>query len=454
MQPLTDHHYSTRIPSVVYPYDTYEELFGPKLEPESPHLSEIDSIPWSDHHRGYPSVSEKCNPSASSELPRAPLLKSEDLPFSGPYLDLAEEKTVEEVSRLKGVQWPGMDCFDAASDFMRRQRNQKKDASIFKAMEEASCASEPIEWVFSPTGTLRREREITGFVEEDDLLPEEWTIPKHRRDRRDRRGRRTQEPSTPRRRQGSQRVALAVTDANRPVLGSRVTKKEHQPKRPVLGDTKRRESSTHTTSSKSENHGLSHGHFHRVNDENEDLHLSIGPTSSHHTSRLTIFRDDDSTKAEKRNAPGPEIVPSSATRNEQHNTLYQRARDAMHTLLETNEPYKLPTLSNDSGPILETDDPHNLTSAPPSTSKNIDGIYLVDSIGSNQRIPYDPLVGGSVLHYRWDWRGSELGRGLNDADDALLDGGLFYNRAVSSDTTIHQDDQATKSCLWLDGYSR
>lgn len=454
MQPLIDRHYSTRIPSLNNTYDTYEESFGPKLELESPHLSEIDSIPWFDHNRGYPSVSDKCNPFAPSGLPRAPLLKSEDLPVSGSYLDLAEEKSVDEVSKLKGVQWPGMDCFDAASNVMKRQRNQKKDASIFKAMEEASCASEPIELVFSPTGTLRREREITGFVEEEDLLPEEWAVPIYRRDRRDRRSRRTQEPSTPRHRQGKQRVALAVTDANRPVLGSRVTKKEHQPKRPALGDTRRRESSNRTTSPKSENHGLYHGHFHRVNDENEDLYLSIGPTSRQHTSRLTIFRDDDSTKAEKRDASSSEIVPSSATRREQHNTLYQRARDTIHTLLETNDSYKIPTLSNDSGPIIEHDDSHNRISAPANTSRNIDGIYLVDSVGSNQRVPYDPLVGGSVLHYRWDWRGSELGRGSNDADDAFLDGGLFYDRAVSSDTGIYQDDQETKSCLWLDGHSR
>ncbi|KUL87735.1 hypothetical protein ZTR_05809 [Talaromyces verruculosus] len=455
MQPLTDDHCKTRFSSLVNPYDPYE-IFGPKVEPESPHLSEIDSIPWFGHHRGNNSATgHKYNPFVSTELLRAPTLKSENVPFSGSYLDLAEEKKVDEVSRLKGVQWPGMDCFDAASDVMKRQRNQKKDASTFKAMEEASCASEPSEWVFSPSGTLRKEREITGFVEEDDLLPGEWTVPKYRRDRRDRRGRGAQKPSTPRRRQGNQRVALAVTDVNRSVLGSRVTKKEHQPKRPVLRDLKRRESSIRTTSSKSENHGLSHGHFHRVHDENEDLKLSMGTTGRRHTSRLTIFRDDDSAEVEKkRNAPSPEMVPSSGTSNEQHNTLYQRASEAIHTLLDTNDSYKLPTLSNDSGPVLAHSGSHNRTSAQTNTSRNIDGIYLVDASGSNHRVPYDPLVGGNVLQYRWDWHGSELGRGSNDADDPLLGGGLFYNRAVSTDTTIYQDDQETKSCLWLDGYSR
>jgi hypothetical protein len=456
MQPMADNHYETKFSSLINPYDPYE-LFGPKLETESSQISIIDNIPWFGHSRGnHSSSSHKYNPFVSTELPRAPVLKSENLPFSGSYLDLAEEKKVEEVSRLKGVQWPGMDCFDAASDVVKRQRNQKKDASTFKAMEEASCASDPSELVFSPSGTLRREREITGFVEEDDLLPGEWTVPRYRRDRRDRHSRGAQEPSTARRRQGSQRVALAVTDANRSVLGSRVAKREQQPKRPVLGDTKRRESLIRATSSKSNHHGLSHGHFHRVNDENEDLQLSMGTTGRRHTSRLSIFRDDDAIKVEeKHTAPSPEIVPSPTSRNEQHNTLYQRGSDAIHGLLEINDSYKLPTLSNDTSPILEHSDSHNRTSAPPNTSRNIDGIYLVDtSLGSNHRVPYDPLVGGNVLHYRWDWHGSEMGRGSNDADDTLLGGGLFYNRAVSSDTTIYQDDQETKNCLWLDGYSR
>lgn len=454
MQPLTDDHYKTRIPSLANPPNPYE-LFGPKIEPDSPQLSEIDNIPWFGHNRGnHSSSSYKYNPLVSTELPRAPILKSENLPFSGSYLNLAEEKKVDEVSRLKGVQWPGMDCFDAASEVMKRQRNQKKDASLFKAMEEASCASEPSELVFSPSGTLRREREITGFVEEeDDLLPGEWTVPKYRRDRRDRRNRGTQELSTARRRQGSQRVALAVTDANRPVLGSRVVKREHQPKRSILGDNKRRESSIRASSSKNNDHGLFHGHFHRAHDENEDLQLSMGTTGRRRTSRLNIFRDDDTEVEEKPNSPSPEMVPSSTNRNEQHNALYQRASDAIHSLLETNDSYKLPTLSNDTSPILERSDSHNRTSAPPNTSRNIDGIYLVDtSLGPNHRVPYDPLVGGNVLHYRWDWHGSELGRS-NDADDNLLGGGLFYNRAVSSDT-IYQDEHETKSCLWLDGYSR
>lgn len=454
VQPLIDNHYKCEISSAVNSYDKYEH-FGPKFEPESPHLSEINMIPCFGHDTGDDSATGQYNSFISTELPKAPFVKLENSPFSNPYVDLVTEKKVDEVSRLKGVQWPGMDCFDAASDVMKRQRNQKKDARTFKAMEEASCASEPSELVFSPSGTLRREREITGYVEEDDLLPGEWTVLKHRRDRRDHRGRKAHGPSTPRPRQGSQRVALAVTDANRPVLGSRVTKKEHQPKQPVLGDSKRRESSVRTDSTKSKHHGIPYGHFHRVKDENEDLQLSM-VAASRHTPRLNIFRDDDSTAVEKkRSAPSPELASNPTTHSEQHNISYQRTSDAIHPLLETTDSYQLPTLSNDSGPMPGHSDCYNRTGAASGSSRNIDGIYLVETpASSNHRVHYDPLVGGNLLHYRWDWHGSELGRGWNDADDTLLGGGLFYNRALSSDTTIYQDDQETKSCLWLDGYSR
>ena len=151
-QPLTDGHHKVGV-SLVTPYGPSETL-DPKLEPESPHLSEIDGVPWFSHYGShYHPASQKSDP-FSAELSQAPVLKLENLPFSGLGADLgAEDKKVDEVSRLKGIQWPGMDCFDAASDTMKRQRNQKKDASAFKAMEKASCASEPAGRLAAPAGS-------------------------------------------------------------------------------------------------------------------------------------------------------------------------------------------------------------------------------------------------------------------------------------------------------------
>jgi hypothetical protein len=93
--------------------------------------------------------------------------------------DAQMDKTrAEEIARLKGVLWPGMDIFDSATVQMRRRRNQKKDSGVLKTMEQTSLLVEPTEQVYSPHGTLLTEREITGNVEEHSPLKGETPIPK------------------------------------------------------------------------------------------------------------------------------------------------------------------------------------------------------------------------------------------------------------------------------------
>jgi hypothetical protein len=93
--------------------------------------------------------------------------------------DAEIDKTrAEEMARLKGVQWPGMDIFDSATVQMRRRRNQKKDSAVLKTMELTSSLVEPNEMVFSPEGTLLKEREITGNVEDYSPLKGETPIPR------------------------------------------------------------------------------------------------------------------------------------------------------------------------------------------------------------------------------------------------------------------------------------
>ncbi|KKZ65818.1 hypothetical protein EMCG_01203 [[Emmonsia] crescens] len=84
----------------------------------------------------------------------------------------------EEATRLKGILWPGMDIFDSATEQMRKKRNQKKDISILKQMEKTSENVEATELVFSPGGTLRRERPISGEVDDSSPLTGETPIPK------------------------------------------------------------------------------------------------------------------------------------------------------------------------------------------------------------------------------------------------------------------------------------
>ncbi|KAJ5356024.1 hypothetical protein N7517_010633 [Penicillium concentricum] len=92
--------------------------------------------------------------------------------------DAEMDKTHDEETRLKGVHWPGMNIFDSATAQMRRRRNQKKDSAVLKMMQLTSSLVEPNEIVFSPNGTLLKERVITGNVEEYSPLKGETPIPR------------------------------------------------------------------------------------------------------------------------------------------------------------------------------------------------------------------------------------------------------------------------------------
>jgi hypothetical protein len=91
-----------------------------------------------------------------------------------------EETRGDAMTKLKGVLWPGMNIFDSATEQMRRKRNQKKDGTILKQMERTSENIQPTELVFSPGGTLRKERRISGMVEDSSPIKGETPIPKRR----------------------------------------------------------------------------------------------------------------------------------------------------------------------------------------------------------------------------------------------------------------------------------
>ncbi|KAF2405049.1 hypothetical protein EJ06DRAFT_518109 [Trichodelitschia bisporula] len=86
-----------------------------------------------------------------------------------PSPPIADEETCGETdaSRLKGVFWPGMSIFDSATLDARRRRNQKKDASIVEQLEINSQVVEADERVFTPRGTLKKIKRISGMVDED-----------------------------------------------------------------------------------------------------------------------------------------------------------------------------------------------------------------------------------------------------------------------------------------------
>jgi hypothetical protein len=64
-------------------------------------------------------------------------------------------------SKLKGVFWPGMDIFDSATPEQKRKRNQRKDVSVVKNMEEFAACVEPTECIWSEDIIeLQRTRDI------------------------------------------------------------------------------------------------------------------------------------------------------------------------------------------------------------------------------------------------------------------------------------------------------
>ncbi|OQD76549.1 hypothetical protein PENDEC_c004G06826 [Penicillium decumbens] len=127
----------------------------------------------------------------------------------------ADKERADEMARLKGVLWPGMDIFDSATQQMRRKRNQKKDGNVLKMMEKTSSQVEPTEFIFSPMGTLQKQRVISGNVDDDSPLKGETPIPKGRQ---------------PRSRMRTRRNALRQTDSNRPRAHDRKGTKNTTPK--------------------------------------------------------------------------------------------------------------------------------------------------------------------------------------------------------------------------------
>lgn len=85
------------------------------------------------------------------------------------YDDNGNEELVNELSKLKGTIWPGMDLFDSATADMKRKRNQKKHESVLRQLQATSEETVALEMIFRD-GRLAKERNITGNPESDDDL--------------------------------------------------------------------------------------------------------------------------------------------------------------------------------------------------------------------------------------------------------------------------------------------
>lgn len=87
---------------------------------------------------------------------------------------------LSDSAKLKGVLWPGMDLFDAATPLMKKQRNQKKDGGIMETMIATSLGVEPAEISYHANGEFRASRDIFGPLSTENS-PTRSPTPKRRR---------------------------------------------------------------------------------------------------------------------------------------------------------------------------------------------------------------------------------------------------------------------------------
>lgn len=203
------------------------------------------------------------------------------------YVPAPDDESSTQSPRLKGVYWPGMSIFDSAKPEAQRKRNQRKDISVLQQMEFNSIVVEPVEQIFWPGGTLKKQRLITGNVESSPLKDES--------------------PKLKRRRSKVGKSALTNASTNNPrkskiprVCKSSVESGDSLPA--DLGDLSKRAFAM-LDSSPSAYRRIARPRFDHVDDEHLELELTIGDPTLGRKRPFVIYDDktigDESQQFEK-----------------------------------------------------------------------------------------------------------------------------------------------------------
>ncbi|KAH0338029.1 hypothetical protein KCU81_g7834, partial [Aureobasidium melanogenum] len=165
-----------------------QEVHSPTVTPSSASYDDTASVyphpyaafapmySWAAHPYLYPrqdsafvEAYDQEAPSDVSLIPRKRKIKAE-----APHTGEDDEHDDDDTSKLKGIVWPGMGLFDAATPELKKKRNQKKDISVSDRLATMSEGIQKEELIFSPSGSLCKKRVISGQPQaEDDLLPGE-----------------------------------------------------------------------------------------------------------------------------------------------------------------------------------------------------------------------------------------------------------------------------------------
>lgn len=160
-----------------------------KAEPEDHEQAQLVTAPWANSSSGarlYTSHRQKFPPAQGYQTPNVNRISQElsvpstpeplqsGLRRSRSGTEIAESIETSELNsegleipdedgdltKLKGIIYPGMGLFDSASELQKRRRNQRKDESVLKNMKETSAIIKPDECIWDEDGDLQRIRDI------------------------------------------------------------------------------------------------------------------------------------------------------------------------------------------------------------------------------------------------------------------------------------------------------
>ncbi|KAI9814797.1 MAG: hypothetical protein M1827_003063 [Pycnora praestabilis] len=254
--------------------------------------------------------------SVQSEMMHSPRSSTIETAAHGSAVgDIAEEELedwdeIDESTKLKGVYWPGMAVFDSATADNKRKRNQKKDVSILEQMKINSAEVTPTEFVFNPDGSLKKQRRISGLVEEDSSPVEcEKALPKKRG------------------RKGRNSVLAEISGNVQKVRKSARTMKPNsyggRPRSIELGVVSKRALATLDGPPTTALYGEG-CYFDPTEDDNEELKLTIGGLRPRRKPGFTIFDDQESipSKVEDKSTTY-QNTPNSYSQHPQYGCAYQ-----------------------------------------------------------------------------------------------------------------------------------
>ncbi|KAJ5577936.1 uncharacterized protein N7459_006900 [Penicillium hispanicum] len=414
------------------------------LSGSSRSMTSVQPHEW--HHKGADQPGEACH-IALPQTPKPPRLRHSRSGLSltrnknvpDPFVDGGDNAEItddiemdkeraDEMARLKGILWPGMDIFDSATQQMRRKRNQKKDGSVLKMMEMTSLQVEPTELVFSPTGVLRKQRVISGNVEDDSPLKGETPIPKRRASRPKREPLHQSDPNIPRvqdRRRAKRTANQSRNNANLELFDGSPGASRRFPNPSGFGPS--------------------------YAGGDSEFALSVQAFGKRPRTAFTIFADDDvQDKAFKDQRvrskfPRETLTPARLVLGHKpENSAINGCRTDQPSLEKEN----IEPIMNSQGRI----DLHNWHS--PTNSAYVSGLFFEEPSGIGL-VPEDEL-------HKCDYRSnpllapaSKIGFYENNPyeDDITMtnNGWPALSRAVSSEATVSEEDQHELARLYLAG---